>query len=572
MYEDESESNESASNFFLAMRLLLCFLLVLSVTQAAWFTSCKITASSYLLGGEPPRPKVLLTANGTISMNPSPGAPSPLFSLIKAVNISNGAALHPEYEEDTYYLSGSTLSFFVVEERGQIGEVQVKYEKQPYQPYDITVGGTAVTEFELNCTNDLLTTLFHAETVDPPGGGTREIHIFFTADVKRCDTSADVLLNNSWFVYVSSEPTIANITGPCNTTLSHGFVPYQGSRSHWYCVASNSIANATGIDNIVYTLAEGYICDALDDHNVTTHGYGDNEELYIEGSAATIERTLTGSLYPNGTIYMFSIVPPNSFANFSAVRPCVWIYSTRTHSAHTCCNPRAASWIRPDAVGYQCASPYLAYGFGDDIDFKLLGETRYYYALPGNPAGTYAPQVPGFNFDGTSNFRMVLDERIKGIYRVDAFNLRVTFYQSVGNGMAVTNLIVFDDTRQYNASNVTRYDSHSANYAFSATNELPALSSAFKAYFIQFGASEDSDDSNVPYPSITPMVITAVPVEPTPASTGNKGADLDDLKDEWKAFVWVGWGLAAAALLLFLSYFIYKRRDSLLATAYPHNL
>lgn len=547
--------------------LLLC---LVAHASATFLTSCKITASAYTPTSEPPRVKILLTFNDTLATSPTPDAPAPLFSLIKLFNVSNDAPLHPDYENDDYTISGATMSWFIVEEPGQIGEVQVRYTRQPHQPYDLTVGGDVVEEIEVDCVNDLLVTLHRGQIVDPPGGGSREIHIFFTGPVKRCDENGVDLFNSSWFVLSSTTPSISAIGDMCNTTLSHGFVPYQNSQSHWYCVANSSF-NASTLQTASYTLAEGYICSVADDSNVTSHGYGASTAVQIIGQAGTATNTLRGTIYPNGTIFMFSILPPSSFANFTTARPCVWIYSPRTHTARTCCNPSNATWVRSDAVQYQCEKPYLDYQMGEEVDFLLLGDEYYHFDLPGYPQGPYAPKDPGFDTEGTSNFRMVDDERVKGIYRVDDYTIRVAFYQSVGFGVEVGNLVVYDSTKNYNATNVTRYDAYSADYGYDEDNELPALGSTFKGYFLQFAAT-DGTYATVPYPDTTPMVITAVPSD-TPASTSTKDADLSDLSTGWKVFVWVFVGLAALFGLLLLGIFFYHcRNGGLSATGYPHQL
>ncbi len=141
----------------------------------------------------------------------------------------------------------------------------------------------------------------------------------------------------------------------------------------------------------------------------------------------------------------------------------------------------------------------------------------------------------------------------------------------VVDSVEVGNLVVYDSTKNYNATNVTRYDAYSADYGYDEDNELPALGSTFKAYFLQFAAT-DGTYATVPYPDTTPMVITAVPSD-TPASTSTKDADLSDLSTGWKVFVWVFVGLAALFGLLLLGIFFYHcRNGGLSATGYPHQL
>lgn len=550
------------------MRPCLLLLLCLAAgVSADFFTGCKITAASYSASSEPPRIKIILTANGTISTSPEPDAPAPLFSLIKAFNVSNDAQFHPDYEDDQYTIDDDTLFFYIVEEPGQIGEVQIRYTRQPYQPYDITVGGDVVDDFELDCVNDLLVTLFRAQIVAPPSGAAKEVHVFFTGPVKRCDDGEDEVFDSSWFVVTTTEPTDNLIGSPCNTTLADGFVPYEDSPTHWYCVANNSL-NSADLQTASYTLAKGHICSVADDSNVTSHGYGDTTEVQIHGPASTPTNNLKGTIYPDGTIYMFPILPPSTLANFSAARPCVWIYSPRTYTSRTCCDPSSASWVRPDAVQYQCETPYLDYQLGEEAAFLLLGEEYYYFDLPGYPQGPYAPRDPGFDNTGTTDFRMIGDERVKGIYRVDEYTIRIAFYQSVGYGVEVGNLVVYDDTKQYNATNVTRYDSYSADYGYDEDNELPALGSTFKGYFLQFAESPSGSYDNVPYPVTTPIVITAVP---STSSVSTKDADLSDLSTGWKVFVWVFVGLAALFLIILIVREV-MHCNGLSATGYPHQL
>ena len=552
-------------------RLLLValFCCLAAGASADFFTGCKITASSYSASNEPPRVKVILTANGTISTSIEPAAPTPLFSLIKIYSVTNDAQLHPNYLSNEYVIDDNTLTFTIVEEAGQVGEAQVRYTRQSYQPYDLTVGGDVVEEIELDCVNDLLVTLFRSQTVDPPSGSAREIHVFFTGPVKRCDDAEDAVFDNSWFTLTVTEPTIAAIGIPCNTTLADGFVPYEESQTHWYCVANSSFDDSD-LQTASYTLAKGYICSVADDSNVTSHGYGDTTEMQIHGPASTPSNTLKGTIYPNGTLFMFSILPPNTFANFSTARPCVWIYSVQTQTARTCCDPSDASWVRPDAVQYQCEKPYLEYQVGETVAFLLLGDEYYYFDLPGSPQGPYAPKDPGFDNEGTSSFRMISDDRVKGIYRVDDYTLRIEFYQSVGYGVEVGDLIVYDDTKQYNATNVTRYNAYSADYGYDEDNELPALGSTFKGYFLQFAeVSSGGTYGNIPYPVTTPLVITAVP---STSSVSTKDADLSDLSTGWKVFVWVFVGLAALFLIILIVREVMHCNGSLSATGYPHQL
>lgn len=549
--------------------LLLCLLAILG-TEASTpqFISCRTTVDYFSAQSTPPPVKVMLVANGSIDVTNSPAAGSPLFSLIHPFNLSNDAPLHIDYDAG-YNIddSDNTLSFTLFETRGEIDQVVIKYTRQSHQPFDVTVGGIVQDDFELTCTNEALNVLYRSMAVDPAGGGARQIHIFFLGDVQRCDGNPVQLLNNSWLVYDSRDGGSLSLTaGPCNTTLSHGFVPYEGSKSHWYCVASNNFTS--NVVTVTYSIAEGHICDAIDNSSVMTRGYGRTEKMIIYGVGETTYNDVKATLYPDGTVNVFTVLPVKSLANFTAIRPCVWAFSARSLAAQECCNPVSAAWKRSDAIQYTCDPPF-PYTMGEDVDFKLLGESLFTYDLPNGLVSTYEVKRPGFDWYGTSNYWTVHDHRIKGIYRADSHTIRVEFYQMVQSGMSHLNLIVFDATKQYNASNLTRYDPYTAVFSYNETNELPALSSSFKAYLIQFGENDGSTEDQ-PFPVTTPMVITAVP--PAPSSTSSKGADLGDLADEWKAFVWVGWGLAAAALLLFLSYFIYKRRDSLLATSYPHNL
>lgn len=554
-------------------RLIVLALLLAVAHAAATFSSCTISTYDYTSGAQPPRIKVILTANGTIATSPEPDAAAPLFSLIRVMNASNDAELVPDYKDGAYVIDDNVLTMMLVAERGQIGDVQITYEKQPYQPYDITVDGEPVTEIDLECTNDLATTLFRGQTVDPPSGSTREVHIFFTRDVKRCDGELDELLNNTWFVYEgTSEPTLENVTYLCNSSLSHGFVPYEGSLSHWYCVADDVIASSTDLQSVYFDLTVGYVCDAIDDSNVTTHGVDGTEHLIVLGPEGSPANLLKGALYPDGTVYMFPVLPANSATNFTETRPCVWTYASSTYAVKTCCDGQSASWVRPDAIQYQCETPYLDYQLGEDVDFLLLGDEYYYFALPGSPAGPYPPKEPGIDATGTTVFRIVRDQRIKGIYRVDDYHLRIEFYNNVGWGVAVGNLIAFDDTKQYNATNVTRYDSTSADYGYDEDNELPALGSTFKAYFLQFGDATGGTADSVPYPPTTPVVITAVP---SSSSTSSKDADLTDLSTGWQIFVWVGWGAFILGTLILLSVGIHRSctgNGYLSATSYPHNL
>lgn len=554
------------------MRYVFLFaVLLVAVAQASTpvFLSCRTTASSYSSNSEVPDVMVILTANGTIDVTQSPGANYPIFSLLHPYNLSNDARLDIDYDAGYSIDDDDELSFTLFQTRGEIDQVVIKYVRQEHQPFDLTIGGEVVEDFELTCDNELLTTLYRSMAVDPSDGSERQIHIFFTGDVTRCDGSTTEVLDNSWLVYDSQDggATVLN-GGVCNTTLADGFVPYEGSKSHWYCVANSSFTDV--VTQASYTIAEDYICDALDNSSVTTHGYGQSNYMIVYGVEQTTYQDPEATIYPDGTVNVFTVLPVKSLANFSAIRPCVWAFSMRSLLAQECCSPVSAAWKRADAIQYTC-DPEFPYTMGEDVDFKLLGDSLYTFDLPNGLVSTYAVKSPGFDDEGTTNYWTVHDSRIKGIYRADSHTIRVEFYQMVQTGLAYSDLIVFDATTQYNATNISRYDAHTAVFGFNEDNELPALGSDFKAYLIQFGDNDGSTEDQ-PFPVTTPVVITAVPAS---ASTSSKGADLDDLSDEWKAFVWTGWAVVMVLVFIGLVFLIYhgcKGNGYLSTTGYPHNL
>lgn len=548
--------------------LVLCLLCVSSALGARVFLSCRTTVGSYSSQSEQPPVTVTLTANGTIDVTNSPDASYPIFSLLHAYNLSNDAKLDIDYDNG-YAISDldTTFTFDLFQTRGEIDQVVIKYVRQLHQPFDLTISGEIVEDFELTCDNDLLNVLHRSMAVDPTDGTARQIHVFFTNDVKRCDGSPVQLLNNSWLTYSTRSGGSLSLTaGPCNTTLSHGFVPYEGSASHWYCVASDNFTS--NVETVEYTIAEDYICDAIDNSSVSTHGYGGTEKMIIYGIGQDTYNTPEATLYPDGTVNVFTVLPVKSLANFSAIRPCVWAFSTRSLAAQECCSPVSAAWKRADAIQYTCDPPF-PYTVGESVDFKLLGESLYTFDLPNGMVSDYAVKRPGFDWYGTTNYWPVFDHRIKGIYRVDSHTVRVEFYQMVQSGMSHENLIVFDATTHYNASNLTRYDPYTAVFAYDEDNELPALSSDFKAYVIQFGENDGSAEDQ-PFPVTTPVVITAVP---STSSVSTKDADLGDLSTGWKVFVWVFVGLAALFGLILIGMLVYHCKNSvLIATGYPHQL
>lgn len=555
------------------MRCSLLFLaLLVAVAQAStpMFLSCRVTTDNYSPQEKPPSVRVIMTANGSIDVTQSPGANYPIFSLIHAYNLSNDAQLDIDYDAG-YSISDeyNTLTFTLFQTRGEIDQVVVKYTRQEHQPFDLTLSEIVSEDFELTCENELLTVLHRSMAVDPSDGGARQIHIFFTGDVTRCDGNPVELLNNSWLTYADrSGGSLSLVSGPCNTTLSHGFEPYESSKSHWYCVASDNFT--TDVETVEYTIAEGHICDAIDNSSVSTHGYGLTQRMVIYGVEQNTYATPEATIYPDGTVNVFTVLPVKSLANFSAIRPCVWAFSMRSLLAQECCSPVSVAWKRADAIQYTC-DPEFPYTMGEDVDFKLLGDSLYTFDLPNGMVSTYAVKSPGFDDEGTTNYWTVHDSRIKGIYRADSHTIRVEFYQMVQTGLAYSDLIVFDATTQYNATNISRYDAHTAVFGFNEDNELPALGSDFKAYLIQFGGNDGSTEDQ-PFPVTTPVVITAVPAS---ASTSSKGADLDDLSDEWKAFVWTGWAVVIALVFIGLVFLIYhgcKGNGYLSTTGYPHNL
>lgn len=567
-------ARKRAREIQLTMRsVFVAFLLLLAYGAQAdnpVFLSCRTTVKSYSPQSDPPDVQVIMTANGSIDVSNSPGANYPILSLIHAYNLSNDALLDIDYDAGYSIGDDNTLTFTLFQTRGEIDQVVVKYVRQEHQPFDLTVGDIAQEDFELTCDNDLLTVLHRSMAVDPSDGGARQIHIFFTGDVQRCDGDSALLLNNSWLVYDSVDGgSLSLAAGPCNTTLAHGFVPYEDSLSHWYCVASDNFTS--DVTMATFTLAEGYICDAIDNSSVTTHGYGQAENMLIYGVGETTYNTPEATLYRDGTVNVFTVLPVKSLANFSAIRPCVWAFSARSLAAQECCSPVSAAWKRADAIQYTCDPAFEKYTVGEDVDFKLLGDSLYTFNLPNGLVCDYAVKQPGFDSDGTTNYWTVHDQRVKGIYRVDSYSLRVEFYQMVQTGLSYLDLIVFDDTTQYNASNLTRYNPYTAVFNYDEDNELPALSDDFKAYLIQFGENDGSTEDQ-PFPVTTPVVITAVP---SSSSTSSKDADLTDLSTGWQIFVWVGWGAFILGTLILLSVGIYrscKGNGYLSATSYPHNL
>jgi len=556
---------------------LLLLLLCIAGSQAEFFPSCTVTASSYTAGSAPPTLSVILYANASITLSATTNHPNPLYPLLRFTNVSNSAPLYPFYGAN--YTINSTQNTIIIPlryRRGQLGTVQVSYTKLTNQPFYLLVGGSIVPSFTLTCNTSHINTLYRSLIVTPVATGIKEVHFFFTGNVKRCNEDYQVF-NNSWFTFVGrlNDPACGGFcnqsfltSGPCNTTNSPGLVPYNGQLNHWYCIANT---NLTDILWAEYSLTDYRICDAVDNTSVTSYGdeviTGNRQGVRIYKGLSSTTNTLTAVVQPASTVtsdlydrvIVNTILPPTSFANFSTNRPCLWVYVPSTLRSVQCCIPANYSWARPDSTEYACATSFSLRA-RETPYFRLLGTSLFTYDLPDKPPSSYAVQVPGISEVGSTAATVIATYRVNGIYRVDDNTIQVEFNHAMTQQPWPANLLVYnsDSGALYNATNVTRVSGSKYNFGFNTANTLPALGSTFKGYYLAWRFDDGLPDESIS-PWAVEQVITAVP------DTTASSSSCDDpscLSTGYAAIYWTAIVLAIFFVFGFIYSIMHHCRES----------
>lgn len=514
---------------FFAMNWVFLLIGLLALSQPGHAIYCHVTsettsAETYVH----PTTRVAVYIPGTWTVFGQPDTENFYRSVFKFTNSSNGVLMHSRNREPAVStLAGGTkrILFYFNYHPQAVGPVRLQYAELRHQPVRFLLNDTAVTELDITCTTRHLNVL-HAATRH---GG--DVILRFARPVKRCDQNATKLLSNSWFAYASTvcspsapDCLAARLIGPCNTTLSDGFVPVEGTNElQWRCKAHSNFSSSALYTN--YNVLVGTICDAWDNHTVTPYGAADDEDDPTTLKLLTSISSITPVFYIHPSpesVYHHSLVSvdtvwPVLLSNLTGARPKLLI-KYNSGMSNTRCTAISNGRFEYDSIfEYDCKDTSgVALSTYDYFSVRAIleGPSNFFYHLSSTVEVEADSVTDNDELDDGATPIITYHYRVLGFNYLSRNKLLMFINHDWTSLPAVAELVVYDTGGvQYNATNVTRRSPNSYYINFDTENQLPVDFTTLSAYFL----AHDSAEVTSHVPVATVMAVT----EYETASTGD---------------------------------------------------
>lgn len=510
--------------------VLLCVALVGAEDISCLTTNIPQSTTDYGM----PNVAVVMRVPGTWTVVGPFDAESPFFyrTAFRFYNASNSVQLFPR---DTQIVPSAALGVTTIKweffyPTFLVGTVKLKYTQLAHQRVRFSFNSTAVTSLDLTCSPDKLNSIYSGTIASG------YVTIQAAKPIKRCDSNSTSFLDASWFSYSthvcgSAVPgcTYFGRGSPC--AAGTGFIPLDSQRMVWYCPASTNFS--TALTSVSYTLTDGYVCDAADNHTVRHYGAtsGDSRKLVLQ--YGVVPDDLVGYLIPSTSETHNNIIVdtyfPVVYANFTANKKTATVTHSTATSVERCTPYRALSNV---LIEYQCPVEFKPWGATTPV-WHLIGPAFHYRFA--NSYSVEASYSIDDELDNGLNAVVVNPYRIKEAYRLSAYTLLVRL-SHVSFSLADPDNFIVHESALYNVSNVTRATASSYYLNFNEVNKLPDSSNLYVYFF----PHDNIINSNLHLMSDAIKITNGAPDD-------DEDITYSDLSAGWKEGAYIG--LACAGLV-----------------------
>lgn len=525
--------------------MLKLLLLVSVLATAAWAQegiTCTTTSQiSTSHRHRSPTASIVVRIPGTWTVTGGDFSESAFFyrTAFRVHNVSGSVPIVPDDSSflPTSALGVQTLVLTTKYPVALVGATKLTYNRLSFQSVNFVFNGTQVDKLELTCPPSRLTTVYGGVIA----GG--KIILMASKPVKRCESNTSSLIPASWFSYSAHTCTqgLSNCLSFARGSLcleSH-LTPVDARRTHFYCTMSANISS--DMATLDYTLQEGVLCDAADNHTVSHRGNA--------GSASFVRVTqglLTGAsstaislpnLIDNGhDEVVVDLQYPVDYTNFTAVKNALTVAHGSALFLERCIPIRQGT---PSIIAFKCVNNFVPWA-RTTFTWNMIGNqfNHRFGAVHSQQATFPHDDELDAGIEGT----FVFNYKITEAYRLSANQLLIRMSHPALVLPDKDNIKVYQSA-VYNVSNITRATPSSFYANFDTSNALPK-SDHLKVY--HFPA--DPIEANAPM-----LFSEAVSVENGPPDD-SEDITFADLDDPWKAAAYIGLATSAIVALAILYY------------------